>query len=531
MKSKYVYNFLKIAIVGFILVIALSIYAKIKIEDRFREIADLSCQKVDVNILRRTIQLEDFNYRITDETGETSYIKSKQLKLSRVNILPLLFRKILKINSLTVNSSQAKLVHGFQKFSKIKNNAGSDFPLSAIYVDNIYLNQVKIDYDKRKDWNLKLEDLNLHFQQFKYIPSQKIDASSFEGISFSFSKASWIPELRDYALFANKTNGNFIDKTLAITDFDIRPLSSKENWHKKHQYQKARLHLSNSDIVCKEIDFKKLLGGKGLNITELTIKNSNLNVFIDQKLNPCPSCYKPFLSQQLTAAKVPIDIPLVRIQNSKIDIDVSSKKAEQMAAVNFEKINATIYNITNLPEKINTNGFIKVDVEAMLQGKEKLSCEMQLALNDPQFSYQVKSEMDAFELTKMNGIFQFGTKAKIESGQLIQLNFEINGNNELATGDMNFMYDNLQVEFLGEEKIKPKVLLNKIINVLVVQEKNTGKNFKTGKMYYPRKMNRDIFHNWWKTIQTGFKSSILPEILLPKELKKKKDKKRKNDKS
>lgn len=44
-------------------------------------------------------------------------------------------------------------------------------------------------------------------------------------------------------------------------------------------------------------------------------------------------------------------------------------------------------------------------------------------------------------------------------------------------------------------------------------------NYTKGKMYYTRVNNRGFFHQWWKTIQSGFKSIMLPDSLLNDNLK------------
>jgi len=60
----------------------------------------------------------------------------------------------------------------------------------------------------------------------------------------------------------------------------------------------------------------------------------------------------------------------------------------------------------------------------------------------------------------------------------------------------------------------------KIANSLIGKESNPAKEniLRQGKIFFERDESKSFINNWWKAMQSGIKSTVLPNILLSEEL-------------
>jgi len=510
---------LKVGILLLVLTTFISYFGKIKIEEKIAEIAGLECEKINVNILLRKASLGNLTYQWNGASMDSSSLACKTIQLKGISWWQLLVHNQLKVRVLSVGNVQGNINGAMDESEETEAKTKKEPQLKSIYIDDIFLEKVNINFDQKEKFKIKLGDLRLHFNQLKYDFEDIQKALTYQGFEMSFENGKWIPYGGNHYLESGKMQSNMEEKDFEIKDLIYKKFYDRERTNTKDK--KERLHFKAKSIVGSDLDYQKLIAGEGVFLKNLTLDNSNLDVFVKKKRKPCESCYKAFLHEKLIKAKLPVHIEKVELKNNGISIDIENVEKEKMAHVDFEKIYASVYHISNIEEQIKTNPKIIADVQTLFMGEEKLETQIKCNLNDPQYGYEFKATLDKMNLLVMNDVLEFGTKARVKSGDLKSLTMQVKGNQEVSTGTMNFQYENLEVELLREKKIKVKKFLSKVINKLAIQKSNKKSegNFKEGKIYFLRNKNKGLFAQWWGAIQSGFQSTILPKILLPKELK------------
>ncbi len=508
-QKNYLNSIIKIGVFLLVLMIGFSFYMDHKIKEKISEIVGLECKKIDVSILLRKADLNYISYTWSDSKFDNSTISCKTVKLNGIKWWSLIIHNQLKISELHISNIDGKI----DENSKAENTPYSkeeNIPLlNSIFINNIFLEKLNIKYNKQRYFHIQFADLYLNLNQFKYDLNQPYKAIKYEGFNYSSKKGSWTPENGKYAVHCNSINGNMKDNFFAATGIKLQPLQDEK-----------KFELNTPNVMAKGIDYKNLLNGKGLDMENLTVEDLALKVHVEKSKNPCDDCYKPFIHERLLKWNFPITVDKVELKNNRIDIEVLNENKEKVAKVNFDKIYASIYNLTNEKEKISDNPIITADVNTMFMEQEELDVKLNFNLNDKLNGYLVKASIKDIDLVTMNDIFKHAIKANIKSGRLKQLNFNIDGNQEVATGTMSCKYENLEIEMLNESKLKPRKFFSKIVNKLGIKKDNSIKtgNFAEGKIHYARNKNKGIFHQWWGAIQSGFQSTIMPNILLPDEL-------------
>jgi len=503
----------------FILSLGANLFIKNKVKNRLAIIEGLSHQKIDANILFRKITINEIQYKWSSERQDSSNIYCQEIDIVGISWWNLLVDNNLTINNLTIENLNGIIKSPFTFSQKKETPSEQSQPLKDIFIENLFLKETTIDFTHLDDWNAKLEDLNLHIQQLHYPTAQPKKSLDYTDFNLSFANASWMLKDGLYSLHCAKFDSKMSSQNLLVTNLELRPQYSKATWKNYIPHKKARLHLKIPKVEMMKINYQKLLGGEGLWAEDLTLHQANLDVFSSKELPPCVDCYKSFIHEKLLKAKLPINLKKIQLKENKIHINTINEQVENMINISFDNIFASIYNVTNIKENIKANSKIIADIKSLVAGEAKLETQINFYLDSPLFAYQINAKVNQFDLTKINKIFDFGAKVKIESGQLNQLNFQISGDNQLASGEMKFAYENLKIEVINTKKGKVKKLLSRIANLGIKNDNNKPEgNFEKGKIYYPRVKNKGIFHQWYGAIQSGFKSTILPDIILKKEL-------------
>ncbi len=121
--------------------------------------------------------------------------------------------------------------------------------------------------------------------------------------------------------------------------------------------------------------------------------------------------------------------------------------------------------------------------------------------------------MAAIEGEKVNPLIEPMAPARIEKGQINNVNFDLSGTNHSIDGDVVMLYNDLKVSLLekdkGSKELDKKSLGSFIANIAIKNDNPSSKNEqpRTAKVHLERDPNRSIFYLAWKAIFKGIKES------------------------
>ena len=98
----------------------------------------------------------------------------------------------------------------------------------------------------------------------------------------------------------------------------------------------------------------------------------------------------------------------------------------------------------------------------------------------------------------------------VKTGTIQEMTFQIDGNNQKLAGDMNFFYDNLNVELLDENLQPTRKVTSGFAQMLIKNQNLPGETAKVGRINYARDRSEGFFHHLQKGVIGGIQSTILP---------------------
>ena len=323
--------------------------------------------------------------------------------------------------------------------------------------------------------------------------------------NFSFLTGKKIYRLIAGGLTLN-SNGN-----VSVKEFLLKPQITEENFRKKYPYQQDRYDLSFTGINLTGINYKKLLGSNILEAETMEL-SPQLKVSNDRTLPPNKNIiYKLYPHQSLLKLPFHLFIKTVTVKNGSVYYKERALKSERIGTPHFTGINATLDNVTNVPEKITINNKLRLRATGFFLGVGKLQTEWVLPLRPSDTVFTVTGEIGYMNATTLNQLTEPLGMVSLKSGQINKLNFYLEGTNYKGTGKETLLYNDLKLEVLKmeEEELKKKGLATLFANTIVKNDNPQNNKVRDANIYYERDVKRSFFNLVWKSIYSGVKNTVL----------------------
>lgn len=538
---------LLIAILSIVLGISVYIYSRIDplVSMRLKEtvksstkgLYEISFSKLSINPFNGNVIIKDvaltINSKIYNQFKKDSIlpnhlyvIRANTLKLKNVHPLKMYLKKDLVINSIEIEKPIIWVF--YDKMSK-PDSSKSD-PRNAWQRISKYLNSVKIGKVLLKEINFKYIDKDLPKPEINNIKNLSITVSDIFIDSLShldkgrfFYTKDVLVEVYDnqfksddgmYTVKFDKLELSALHKYALMKGLRILPNYPEIEFSKQWNYKKARYRANLNEIWLRGIDYKTLIATRNLHASSLNIKNTSLDIFMNQQLpKDSGDLGKNFPQKVLKRFRLTTTIDSVKIENSALSYSEYSPASLKTGKVSFTAIRGHFFNITNDSLSLIKNGWARGVFAAYPYGKGRLEVKVNLNLTSPQLEYNYTGKLHRMQAKYFNPITRPLALLNISSGEVDSVQFSVAADYRKASGSMTLAYKDLSIRVLkmsSYNQLKSNTLASLIANNLLLIEDNPSVNeaLRTGKIVYTRPDSVSFYNMIWRTLFTGIKENI-----------------------
>ena len=347
----------------------------------------------------------------------------------------------------------------------------------------------------------------------KKYPLQKVNGLTFDVLNFEITKDSDF-NLEDVTVSIDSVSALVSKNTarLTVRGVLLNPESFHiDSLHFGHIVDKYSINaikgfraawldvgVQNIDIVGLHPD--RLINDSIVIIDKTTIGEVKLNLFKDKaepKINPA---YKSLPQEKIRNIPSGIRIDTIEILNADLIVDMQAPTADNPGQITFNKTYALITNMTNIPEYVEKDPLMNINLSTNVANTIPLKLDYVLNLDSKEHQFWAKCSTSPFNATQLNGFIGSQFFIEFKSGHVNKFEFSFDGNNMANVGEMTFEYSDLKVRKLsGHEKYiegKPKTGFFAIVgNMLIPKNRSQeAKNYKVAAIYYEKEYNRDMLH-------------------------------------
>ena len=502
---KRIFRFWKLLIFGGILIL-LYIVGTFWLENKIETtLASLHAKtsSVYVNLASRTVRLEGLELYPTDGTPYGLHVK--KLSVQGIDLYQLWKNKKIIIHEIKADSGKFLFDQSLKKdSSKNGNTKLIDFTVQNLSLSNI-ITEVRTDTILHVSATLDFHATEIIIKTDS-LKKVSYSAQSFDG---DLKRISVSQNAGMYGLTVGNIHVNSPTKIIAVDSILLIPHYSKFEFARKKGEQVGRVSLSVPKLTIEGFEFYQIFDSTFI-ASKIKIESFDLHSFKDKRV-PFLRDYNIPLPME-SFLKLPFDFVTdsLIIKESRVTIEEIPEKGTESGKVTIEHINASCPRVSNRYKKEDPK-FVVLRASGWLMGSGELKADFSLPL-DGSPTYLAKGSLVNLPFEKLNAVLENMVRFRIESGKLNQMKFEFQYNDLESIGTMEIDYEGLKVTGLKKKNDDTSEIKTLLANALVKDDKgknNTSKQKRTGSIYVERDRKRYIFNVWWKSIQSGLKSTVL----------------------
>ena len=363
-----------------------------------------------------------------------------------------------------------------------------------------------------------VKNLNITFKNWLIDQNSAKDKSRFyllKDIVINLNNYSFATPDSLYHLNVNELNFSASTGKLNIKSFSVVPRYNEMQFGAVAGFAQDRFNIEMSDMSLEGIDLPLYVRKQELYAKEMNISNGFVEVFNNNSL-PKKTIIKTgkYPHQLLQKLKGLITIRQLNLSNVDISYAEFDEDSKQKGKITFERTSGRITNVTNSPKVKTANSYMFAHLSSYMMGQGKLDVNFRFDLNAPDGAFMYSGVLGAMDGEVLNRITKPLGMVEVKSGKVKQLDFDIEANDRIATGNVNFAYNNLSVALLKKDSTQNRLvkqgLMSFLANAMIINSDNPGPNgiLLTAPIRHERIETASFFNFIWKTLFQGIKYSV-----------------------
>ncbi len=393
--------------------------------------------------------------------------------------------------------------------------------LKELRVQTIAFRDIKFTYvnsNLQKPEVDEVKNMNVTLTDWLIDPNSANDRSRLyllKDIALSVNDYTYATPDSLYQININQLNFRASTGRVSIKMFSLNPRYDEMEFGKKAGYQKERYHIQMSDMSLDGINFPLYVLKQELFAEKMDITNGFVAVFNNNAL-PVRNEEKngKYPHQLFQNVKELITVQKLNLQNINLSYAEFDRNSQQKGIITFDNTSGTITNVTNSPKYKDKNALMEANLSSYMMGRGRLTTNFRFDLKAKDGAFTYTGSLTNMTGRSLNKITKPLGMVQIKSGYVNKLMFDIKANEHLATGRVDFSYQDLSVGLFkkveGKDNLVKQGWASFLVNQLVINANNPDRDgkFSSAMVHYERQPAASFFNFIWHTLFQGIKYSI-----------------------
>lgn len=504
------------------------------VHESTRKAYGLDFESLELGLLKGNVTIREIKFYpdsarldstlLWDKVNFRTRISADRLSIKSLSYWQLLMHQKLSIHGMEIStpnidyrlikSNQLKADEsGIKSFNRYLYKAIQTY-LNLAIIDQIRIQNaiLTIFPPTEKDTLLILNDLDMNLSDVK-IDSQyaKMKSPLMKNIKISGQSLIWnIPD-KFYRIKTGEFGISTFKQRVFIDSLKLKPTLPRYLFSQKIGMETDRIRLLVKHVEVNNLDRKGILNWKKLKARHMIIDKASLRVFHDKKMPAAPNQKTIFPRELLQEIPVPFHLDSLHIMNSRISYSEQKNLVPEPGTINFENVNAKVFNLTNWLQNLQGDSIITIDSRSIVMNEGKLHVIITIPLNDTLGTHTIRGSMGPMPIKTFNPVLENLAFIHVNSGQIKSLHFHMKLDKAKATGAVTMNYEDLNVDLLDKKSLEEKGV-NKLkallANTFIINKNNHGNSLHASKIRYKHHQQKSIFSYWWKSLLSGLLDNV-----------------------
>jgi hypothetical protein len=400
---------------------------------------------------------------------------------------------------------------------KVRNK--SPYEMIAPYLNIISVSDIKLENgnvrfcseNKTDTTDVRLKNINFEAENFR-IDSLSYQRSLFlysENFQLSIDTTKISLPGRLYTLNSNKIALNLKDSLLKIENIALTSRVPQWDFAYKDPEHSDWSDLRVGSVELKNFRLQKLVKEKSLLLDSLLVSDVYFSNYKNQKI-PTAHHIVPMVYEAVQKFPLPFQIHYVKASNVNVLYEEMPQNGTDPGAIRFTDMEGIFDGFTNIVSShTQTN---KLTASGKLMNRGAIHAELYFPVDSTYDVVNIKGKLGTMDMIALNKIIEPLAPARIKSGFIQGMDFNITGGKEKATIDMCLLYNDLSVQILlpaGKDHRAESGIVSLLANgVLNRNNPDPGKEPRRIRTEHIRDPYHSAFNYLWKIYLAGLSETV-----------------------
>ncbi len=432
--------------------------------------------------------------------------------------------KIYQYKKVKKDTSQEPIIRNL--FDRIKKDINS---INIKYID-IRGGKMSFDPAGKMDkiqpfW--KFEDVSLSFKDFLVDSTSAADITRMlYAKKFTAMVKNFKGEMGNnmYRFSMSECDYDYNKQYLEISDLTLTPIVSHAQFFRSKRRAASEVTIKVPRLRVEGFQSLELIRDNIVKAKTVTINKGDISIYKDKSFgDPPDSKNGQYPNQVLYNLPIAIDIRQLIIKKTSLKYTEKGYNSKKEGILTFDNISGIMTNVTNVRELVRKNAWSELKAKATFQGRSPMTARLAFDLRDDKGRYEADATLKSLKAEQINPVIKNLGMSEAESFNLKSLNYRSKGDYNSATGSMEMIYNDLNINIYQKDaetkKVEEKKLISFLANLIKVRPDNVKDKdeVKAVNVYTERPYFRGFFALVWFNI---FDSAIaitmkgkVPDIL------------------
>lgn len=493
---------------------------------------------IAVNLLRGNLSLKNVSLT-TDSTRYQQLVKREkasdnrfhaevaELQVRGVNIWQALVSKKLSITGIALHDASLQILQQAHAYNDTTKSDSTDFyskikdTFQEIEVGTLQVTPLRLQHSRiyaDDTVATTIDSIQIQVSDFLLNAETAQDSSRLlysDAISVEIPNFSYAIAGSPYKVSLGQLTFHSKEQTAFISKAALLPNRSKSHYFQNDKENKALITLQLDSLLLEEFDLRKFAergllhakyahinGGSALFEKDKRYQEDNVN-----KIGEAPHQHVMKLDQLLR-------VDTIFVQGVDIAYQEYSAKYEQVGRISFNHAHGQITNLSNDPERLQQDRFMRADLRASLMETGALHAIFAFDMLSEAGVHSYKGSLGRMQAAPFNRITGPLLALEFETGTIQRIDFDIQATDHRHWGEFRFRYDDFNINILNNpkagEESSTKDILSFLVNQLLLNNSNPDRegNFRIARIEHSRVPVYSHFKSIWKALFEGIQQSV-----------------------
>lgn len=428
-----------------------------------------------------------------------------ELSLSGISIISLLRRDSIQLKRFNIKGVQLEAVQ-LDSISHSDSTAISDpLPISVSEIQFSEMTLKLYETPVSDSSTTEIQNLSGKITGFFLSDPSQFNRSTFEELEITMDHFSHFTKDGFYEASLDSLRLNTINDQIIFSQFHLRPLMNAYEMALDIGYPIDNYDLKIPHFKIEQMNLRKWLSDEEMIAGKITLTEPDFSISRDKSLPRREREDRLLPHLQFKNLPFSVAIDTIYTENGTLSYHEGIAAENRVGSISFNEIDLSLFSMVN-----RSADPIYAEATALFMNRSEFDLNIEFSLNDTG-KHSVSGNLYQLDLTAMNSTLENLVLIRLDSGEIQQLNFHFDADDDRSNGSLLLIYSDLDLRFIdAEQQIERRWdrMRSFIANTFVIRSNNSAEDPRSGEIEYDRDKERSIFNYWLRSISTGLVDTI-----------------------